>query len=115
MLNSKFETGLPSELSEVVAFQQGRIVSRNLLIRPTGSVTVFAFAEGEETVAAISKFYNLIQVIDGAAWVQMNDRKVEVKAGQILVIPAHTLSKFMAKVPFKMVSITIKSGFEDAI
>jgi quercetin dioxygenase-like cupin family protein len=115
MLYPEFEKGVPSDLGHIVAYRSDRIVSRNVILRSTGSVTVFAFAKGEETVAAISRFDSFVQILDGAACIHMNDRKVEVKAGQILIIPAHTLNQFIAKVPFKMLSITIKSGFEDAV
>jgi len=113
MQHPKLDQGLPHDLNEIVNYRPRRIVSRNLTTKPTGSVTVFAFAKGEETTAAISRFDNLIQILEGAAWVQMNDRKVEVRTGQVLIIPAHTLNKIIAGERFKMLSTTIKSGFED--
>ena len=112
MLYPKFEKGLPHDLGKIVSYRPRRIVSRCITAGPTGSVTVFAFDKGEETAAAISRFDKLVQILEGTALVQMNDRKVELKTGQVLIIPAHVLNKIFSKRPFKMLSTTIKSGYE---
>lgn len=112
MIIPEFGKTKTRNLCDLVAYQPKQIVSNTITLKPTGTITVFAFAEGEESTAAITAFDNLIQVIDGTASVQMSDHMVELKIGQMLTIPAHTLHKFVSKVQFKMVVTVIKSGYE---
>jgi mannose-6-phosphate isomerase-like protein (cupin superfamily) len=115
MLYPELDNSMAHDLCDIVAYRSGQIVSKTIALKPTGTITVFAFAEGEETFASISAFDNLIHVIDGIASVRMNERSIDVRIGQVLVIPAHTINKFVSKVRFKMLSTTIKSGFEEMI
>jgi len=112
MINPEFAKANTRNLCDVIAYQPGQIVSKTITLKPTGTITVYAFAEGEESTAVVSAFDNLIQVIDGTALVLMNDHRVELMTGQVLTIPAHTLHKFVSKVQFKMVMTVIKSGYE---
>lgn len=97
MLYPELDNSMAHDLCDIVAYRSGQIVSKTIALKPTGTITVFAFAEGEETFASISAFDNLIHVIDGIASVRMNERSIDVRIGQVLVIPAHTITSLYPK------------------
>ena len=109
MLFPEFSKSMVYNLADLVGYQAGQIISKRISEKLTGDITVFAFAKGESTFSSISAFDTFIQVIDGTASAQMNDRSVELKLGQVLIIPAHTLNKFTSKVEFKMISTVFKT------
>jgi quercetin dioxygenase-like cupin family protein len=93
---------------EIVEYVPNAVVSKTIIKKTTGNVTVSSFDEGEELDEKISPFDNYIQVIDGAAEIIINKKKYNLK-----FIPAHSRHIFNATEQFKMISTVIKSGYED--
>jgi quercetin dioxygenase-like cupin family protein len=98
---------------EIIEYIPNRVVSRTIIKKITGNVTVTSFDAGEELEEKMSPYDNFIQIIDGSADVTINDRKVKLGLGEGIVIPAHASHSFNASVQFKMISTVIKSGYED--
>lgn len=102
-------SGSPAAIADLVQYQEGSIVSREILKRPTGTVTVFAFAAGQGLSEHTAPFDALVQVVDGEANVTIGGVSMSVKAGQIVVMPANVPHALHAVRAFKMMLIMIRS------
>jgi quercetin dioxygenase-like cupin family protein len=98
---------------EIIEYVLNAVVSKTIIKKTTGNITVLSFATGEELAEKTSPFDNYIQIIDGTAEVIINEKKYELKLGDGIVIPAHAPHCFNANEQFKMISTIIKSGYED--
>ena len=98
---------------EIIDYVPHSIVSRTIIKKTTGNITVSSFAAGEELAEKISPFDNYIQIIDGTADVVIVGKKYKLKLGEGIIIPAHAIHFFNAEQRFKMISTVIKSGYED--
>jgi len=98
---------------EIIEYIPNAIVSKTIIKKTTGSITVSSFAEGEEFAEKTSPFDNYIQIIDGTAEVVINEIKYNLKLGEGIIIPANTPHCFNANVQFKMICTIIKSAYED--
>ena len=98
---------------EIIEYVPNAVVSKTIIKKTTGNVTVTSFDAGEELAEKTSPFDNFIQIIDGAAEVTINEKKYKLKLGEGIVIPAHAPHCFNADEQFKMISTIIKCGYED--
>ena len=98
---------------EIIEYMPNAVVSKTIIKKTTGNVTVSSFDAGEELAEKTSPFDNYIQIIDGAAELTIDDKEYKLKLGGGIIIPAHTKHHFSANVQFKMISTVIKSGYED--
>jgi len=89
------------------------VVSKTIIKKTTGNVTVSSFDAGEELDEKIAPFDTYIQIIDGVAELTINDKKYRLKLGEGIIIPAHSKHHYNANVQFKMISTVMKSGYED--
>ena len=88
------------------------ILSKTIIKKTTGNITVSSFDAGEELAEKRSPFDTFIQVIDGSAEVVIDDKEYVLKLGEGIVIPANSRQCINANVQFKMISTVIKSGYE---
>ena len=98
---------------EIVEYVPNAVVSRTIIKKATGNVTVMSFDTGEELAEKISPFDTFIQIIDGTAEVCIHKQMHHLSLGTGLIIPAYASHHFSAKEQFKMISTVIKSGYED--
>lgn len=98
---------------EIIEYIPNSVLSRTIIKKTTGNVTVSSFAAGEELAEKISPFDNFIQIIDGAGEITIDEKVYKLKLGQGIIIPAHSKHSFNASEQFKMISTVIKSGYED--
>jgi quercetin dioxygenase-like cupin family protein len=98
---------------EITEYVPNAVVSKTIIKKTTGNVTVTSFDAGEELAEKISPFDIYIQIIDGTAEVSINDRKYKLRLGEGIIIPSHSTHCFNANEQFKMISTIIKSGYED--
>ena len=97
---------------EVAEYIPNAVLSKTILRKATGNITLMAFDMGEELADRISPFDTFIQIIDGAAEIVIDKKIHHLKLGHGIIIPAHTLHRIDANEPFKMLSTVIKSGYE---
>jgi len=95
-------------VGELVAWQDGSIVSRKLIARSGGNVTLFAFAEGQALSEHTTPHDALLHVIDGQADVRIEDRTVTVGPGQAVVLPAGRPHAVTARTAFKMLLTMVR-------
>ncbi len=96
-------------LAGLVEYQDGSVVSREVLKKPTGTVTLFAFDEGQGLSEHTTPFDALVDVIDGVAEVTIEGTAYTLKAGDVIVMPANRPHALMARERFKMMLVMIRS------
>ena len=101
--NSAFK---PTELAQC---QPGCVVSRQVIKKSVGSVTVFAFDAGEGLSEHTAPFDALVHVIEGEAEITVSGKVNRVQAGEMLLMPAHHPHALKAVQSFKMVLTMIRS------
>ena len=98
---------------EIIEYMPNAVVSKTIIKKTTGNVTVSSFDAGEELAEKTSPFDTFIQIIDGIAEISINNKMYKLHLGEGIIIPAHAKNNFNANVQFKMISTVIKSGYED--
>jgi quercetin dioxygenase-like cupin family protein len=98
----------PVRLEELVAYQAGAIVSRIVLKRDGGSVTVFAFDEGQSLSEHTVAHSALVQVLDGEAEITVGGKRHRLRAGESVELPANVPHAVAAPTPFKMLLTMLK-------
>jgi quercetin dioxygenase-like cupin family protein len=104
--------GTPHIIVEIIEYMPHAVVSKTIIKKTTGNVTVSSLDAGEELGERILAFDNYIQIIDGAAEVSINDKTYKLSLGEGITIPAHAKHCFNAAQQFKMLSTIIKSGYD---
>jgi quercetin dioxygenase-like cupin family protein len=95
-------------LGELVSYQKGAIVSREVISRKTGTVTVFAFDEGQRLSEHTAPFDAMVVGVDGDAEVFIGGEPNRVKSGDTIIMPANVPHALQAVGRFKMLLIMIK-------
>ena len=98
---------------EIIEYVPNAVVSKTIIKKTTGNITVSSFDAGEELAEKTSPFDNYIQIIDGTAEVVIDNKNYKLGLGEGIIIPAHATHCFNANEQFKMISTVIKSGYED--
>lgn len=96
-------------VKELVAYQKGAVVSKTLVEKETGTVTLFAFDQGQALSEHTAPFDALVQVTDGQAEIRIAGEPYRVSAGEMLVMPANKSHALKALTPFKMMLTMIRS------
>ena len=113
MDHTEAEKAKPLIVVEIIEYIPNSVVIKTIIKKSTGNITVSSFDAGEELAEKLSPYDNYIQVIDGTAELVMNGKKINLKLGDGIIIPANAKHKFNANEQFKMISTIIKSGYED--
>jgi len=100
--------GKAAVLNDLVSYQEGGIVSKLLVKGVNGSVTVFAFDEGQELSEHTVPFDALLYLVDGAAEVRISGHLHHLQAGEAIVMPANEPHALKATQSFKMMLSMIK-------
>jgi quercetin dioxygenase-like cupin family protein len=100
--------GKAHRLDELVGYAPDSVVSKTILDRHVGTVTLFAFDKGQRLSEHISPHDAIIQVIDGRATVVIDGRPNEVSAGEMIIMPAKVPHAVIADERFKMLLIMIR-------
>ena len=95
-------------LGGMVACQDGSVVSREIIKKPTGTVTVFAFAEGQGLSEHRAPFDALVQVLEGKVEILIDGNPHELEEGEMIIMPADIPHALKALTPFKMLLVMIK-------
>lgn len=97
------------KLVNLTSYQKNSIVSREIINKKTGTVTVFAFNKGEGLSEHTAPFYALAYILDGEAKIIISGRPHQVKKGEMIIMPANKPHSLRAIKKFKMLLIMIKS------
>lgn len=97
------------KLTDLVSYQKGAVVSREIMNKKTGTVTLFAFDEGEGLSEHSAPFDAMAYVIDGQAKVTISGNGYLLKEGDFVIMPANEPHSLKALKAFKMVLTMIRS------
>lgn len=95
-------------LASLVSYQSGSIVSRTLVNRRAGTITLFAFDEGEGLSEHIAPYDALFNVLEGTAQVTVSGERSEVKEGEAIILPAGKPHSVKATERFKLLLTMIR-------
>ena len=95
--------------AELVNYQDGSIVSREMVKKPTGNVTIFAFDEGQGLSEHTAPFDALVQVLEGETEISIAGQPHRLHGGELILMPAHQPHAVKALKRFKMILTMIRS------
>jgi quercetin dioxygenase-like cupin family protein len=98
----------PSQLIELADYQEGSVVSRTIINKKTGTVTFFAFDEGQGLSEHTAPFDALVYILDGEAEITISGKPVKVSEGEMLIMPANQPHALKAVKRFKMVLTMVR-------
>src|SRR5664279_4776241 len=94
---------------ELVSYQDGAGVSREIVKKPTGNVTLFAFDEGQGLSEHTAPFDALAQVVEGEAEITISGQPHRLQGGEMILMPAGQPHALKALQRFKMLLTMIRS------
>lgn len=96
-------------LAEMVNYQEGSVVSRTLLKRARGTITLFAFDEGQALSEHTAPFNALVHVLEGSGEITVAGKPLQTKSGDAVLLPANQPHAVKAQTRFKMLLTMIRS------
>ena len=97
-------------LKNLTEYQQGAVVSKEILKKETGTVTLFAFDQGQGLSEHTAPFDAMVCVIDGTAEIIISGKPSTVREGEMIIMPANKPHALKANERFKMMLVMIRSG-----
>lgn len=97
------------ESNESIDYANGSVVSKTIVKKPTGNITLFAFDTGEGLAEHSSPYDALVQLLDGKAEITIGGTSYNLQAGQNIILPANIPHALKANEKFKMMLTMIKS------
>lgn len=97
---------------EIIDYVPNAVVMKTIIKKITGNVTALSFDSGENLTEKISPFDTFIQIIEGRAEILIDHNSQTLETGQSIIIPAHSKNSINANERFKMISTSMKSGYE---
>ena len=98
-----------SNLLGLIDYQEGSVVSRTIIDKKAGTVTLFAFDENQGLSEHTAPFDAMVYVLDGEVEVTISGKPITLKKGEMTIMPANKTHALSAKTRFKMLLTMIKS------
>ena len=98
----------PMKLREIVDYQEHSVVSRELIRKPSGTMTVFAFDEGQGLSEHTAPFDAFVNILEGEAEIRIEGTPHTVKEGEMIIMPANRPHALKAVTRYKMLLVMIK-------
>jgi len=108
MQDTKNVIGMVLNIKDMVSYQPGSVVSRTVIDKSVGTVTVFAFDSGQGLSEHTAPFDALVQVVDGTADITIAGAVHTVREGEMIIMPANKPHALKANPRFKMLLIMIR-------
>jgi quercetin dioxygenase-like cupin family protein len=102
-------TGKAAEVSELVAYHAGAIVSRTIVDKTAGTITLFAFEKEQGLSEHTAPYDAMVYLLDGEAEVTISGKALKLKQGEMVIMPANEPHALRATSRFKMMLVMIKS------
>ncbi|MRR55075.1 MAG: cupin domain-containing protein [Deltaproteobacteria bacterium] len=101
--------GQALNLKDLVSYQEGSVVSKTLVDRGIGTITLFSFDAGQGLSEHTAPFDAFVQIVDGEAEVTISGEKHTVQAGEIIIMPADKPHALRAEKRFTMLLVMIRA------
>ena len=98
-----------ASLAGMIDYQAGSVVSKTVIDKKAGTVTLFAFGEGQGLSEHTAPFDALVYVVDGEVMITISGKAYNLKAGDMIIMPANDPHALKAITRFKMLLVMIKS------
>jgi quercetin dioxygenase-like cupin family protein len=98
-----------ANIADLIDYQEGSVVSRTIIDKNAGTVTLFAFDEGEGLSEHTAPYDALVYILDGDAEVTISGKPIKLKMGEFTIMPANEPHALSATTKFKMLLIMIRS------
>jgi quercetin dioxygenase-like cupin family protein len=98
-----------NSVDSLIGYQTGAVVSRTLIDKPTGTVTLFAFDEGQGLSEHTAPFDAMVYLTDGQALITISGKEHNLAAGEMIIMPANKPHALKAIRRFKMLLVMVKS------
>jgi len=98
-----------AKLIDLVAYQDGAVVSREIMNRKAGTVTLFAFDEGQGLSEHAAPFDTMVYLLDGEAEITISGKPLHLKQGEMVIMPANQPHALKAIKRFKMMLTMLKA------
>ncbi|HEX9334143.1 MAG TPA: cupin domain-containing protein [Anaerolineales bacterium] len=96
-------------LAELVTYQDGSVVSRQITKAEAGNITLFAFDKDQELSEHTAPFDALVHIVDGNAEIKISGKAFDLKTGDAIIMPANEPHALKALTPFKMLLTMIRN------
>lgn len=110
MQTTEFEKSKIFNYKDSIEYSDGAIVSKTVLKKETGNISLFAFAKGEALSEHTAPFDAMIQIVDGKGEIIIGGKSFILESGQTIIMPANITHAVIAVEKFKMVLTMIKSN-----
>ena len=101
--------GKAIRLIDLADYQEGSVVSRTIVDKKTGTVTFFAFDEGQGLSEHTAPFDALVYLLEGEAEIVISGKPIRLKDGEMVMMPANQPHALRAAKNFKMILTMIRS------
>ena len=98
-----------TQLADLIDYQDDSVVSRTLIDKEAGTVTLFAFDEGQGLSEHTAPYDAMVHVIEGDVKVTISGKTMIVKQGEVIIMPANQPHALSSIIRFKMLLTMIKS------
>jgi len=96
-------------IKDLIEYQEGSVVSREIVRKETGTVTIFAFDKGEGLSEHSAPFDAMVQIVDGTALITIGGEENTVQKGEMIIMPANVPHALHAVEKYKMILTMIRS------
>ncbi len=100
----------PLKLESLVAYQKHSVVSKQILNKKAGTLTLFAFDKDEGLSEHTAPYDASVLILDGKAGITIGGKLYSLKKGEMIIMPAGIPHSLKAVAPFKMLLIMIRSA-----
>ena len=97
-----------ANLAQLIEYSSDSVVSKTLLDKPVGTITLFAFDKGQRLSTHSAPFDAVVQIVDGKALITIDKAEHILSAGEIIIMPADIPHALYADEKFKMLLTMIK-------
>ena len=101
--------GTNQDMVSLIAYAADSIVSKTILDKPAGTITLFAFDKGQKLSEHTAAYDAVVQVLDGCGRITINGKDINVSAGEIIIMPANVPHAVAAEEKFKMLLTMIRA------
>jgi quercetin dioxygenase-like cupin family protein len=111
-INVELEKSKSHIIVEIIEYVPNSVVSKTIIKKSTGNISVMSFDSGEGLTEKSSPFDTFAQIIEGQAEIVIDGKSNLLQSGQGIIIPAHSLNYIQPNGRFKMILTIIKSGYD---
>lgn len=113
MADHEFKKLIAFRIKDKLDYVSNTIVTKHILNEKTGNIMALAIDYGKVYLPKATPFSTFIQIIEGEAEVVINEQSTYLQNGDCIIIPGHTIHTIEANRRFKMLSIILKSGYDE--